>query len=117
MNKMLTQNIKQVRILMDEVSKYCSESICHLSRSQLSQCYRNKTLNPRDVIDRCTELANKHKDLNYFITFCPERAARQADESSKRWAENKSLGTLDGIPIAVKDNFCVKDIRTTCASR
>lgn len=26
------------------------------------------------------------------------------------------MGPLDGIPIAIKDNFCVKDEPTTCAS-
>lgn len=92
-------------------------TISHSVHLQLSQCYRNKTLNPKDVINRCTEIAQKHKELNYFITFCPEQAAIRAEESSQRWDGDKSLGTLDGIPIAIKDNFCVKDIRTTCASK
>lgn len=117
MNKVLTQNIKQVSPWLTDVSANYPSSISHSSFSQLSQCYRNKTLSPRDVIDRCTEVANKYKELNYFITFCPDLAAQQADESSQRWSEDKSLGPLDGIPVAVKDTFCVKDIRTTCASK
>ena len=27
------------------------------------------------------------------------------------------LGPLDGIPVAVKDNFCVLEVPTTCGSR
>lgn len=54
--------------------------------------------------------------LNAFITLTPERAreaARAADEH--RRAGNISL--LSGIPIAHKDLFCTKGVRTTAASR
>lgn len=26
-------------------------------------------------------------------------------------------GALDGIPVAIKDNYCLKDYRTTCSSQ
>ncbi|VAW69726.1 Aspartyl-tRNA(Asn) amidotransferase subunit A @ Glutamyl-tRNA(Gln) amidotransferase subunit A [hydrothermal vent metagenome] len=54
--------------------------------------------------------------LNSFITITREQAlagAALADE--KRKAGN--AGPLTGIPIAHKDIFCTKDIKTTCGSK
>jgi len=54
--------------------------------------------------------------LNSFITVTAElalKAAAEADE--KRKAGN--AGPLTGIPIAHKDIFCTKDIKTTCGSK
>ncbi|VAW64845.1 Aspartyl-tRNA(Asn) amidotransferase subunit A @ Glutamyl-tRNA(Gln) amidotransferase subunit A [hydrothermal vent metagenome] len=56
------------------------------------------------------------EQLNCFITITREqalKAAAQADE--KRKAGN--AGALTGIPIAHKDIFCTKDIKTTCGSK
>lgn len=49
----------------------------------------------------------KNKDLNVYLTLNPnarQQAAQQAE------------APLAGLPIAVKDNFCTKDLRTTAAS-
>ncbi|CAG0907293.1 unnamed protein product [Cyprideis torosa] len=55
------------------------------------------------------------KDLNAFITETPELALKQAQESDERRAAGKAAD-LDGIPIAMKDLFCTKGVRTTAGS-
>ncbi|MBO7059783.1 MAG: Asp-tRNA(Asn)/Glu-tRNA(Gln) amidotransferase GatCAB subunit A, partial [Fibrobacter sp.] len=57
------------------------------------------------------------KNLNAYISVLNERALAKAKESDKRRAEGKSLGALDGIPVAVKDNMCLEGTRTTAASK
>jgi len=56
-----------------------------------------------------------HRALNAFITETPERALDMAKAADERIAKGEA-GPLEGIPIAVKDLFCTKGIRTTAAS-
>ena len=54
--------------------------------------------------------------LNAFITETPDIAIQRAKESDARRASGNTLGSMDGIPIAVKDLFCTKGILTTAGS-
>ena len=55
-------------------------------------------------------------DLNCYITVTPERALADAAASDARRGAGNAL-PLDGIPIAMKDLFATRGIRTTAASR
>ena len=55
------------------------------------------------------------KVLNAFITDTPERALAMAAQSDARIAKGEQLA-LDGLPLAIKDLFCTKDVRSTAAS-
>lgn len=52
-----------------------------------------------------------------FIKVREEEARRRAREIDERRTRGKKLGLLAGVPVAVKDNLCVKGWETTCASR
>ena len=56
--------------------------------------------------------------LNAYITVTGDRAleeARRADDARRR--KGSATGLLEGVPIAHKDIFCTRDVRTTCGSR
>ena len=54
--------------------------------------------------------------LNAFISYQPEIALDQARKSDQLRANGKA-GPLTGIPIAHKDIFCTRELRTTCGSK
>jgi aspartyl-tRNA(Asn)/glutamyl-tRNA(Gln) amidotransferase subunit A len=56
------------------------------------------------------------RDLNAFITETPELALKTAQAADQRLA-NGSARLLEGIPLAIKDLFCTKGVRTTAGSR
>ncbi len=55
--------------------------------------------------------------LNAFLTVTADAALAQADETDARVRSGEPLRPLDGIPVAIKDNLVLQDVRTTCGSR
>ena len=74
-----------------------------LSSVELTQCY----------IHRMTSL---NATYNAYITPCAELAIEMAEKSDARRKQG-TCGVLEGIPLAIKDVFCTKGLRTTFASK
>ncbi|MGN6516712.1 MAG: amidase family protein, partial [Rhizomicrobium sp.] len=55
------------------------------------------------------------KPLNAFVTETPEKALEMAAASDVRIAKGE-LRPLEGLPLAIKDLFCTKGVRTTAGS-
>ncbi|ACV61675.1 glutamyl-tRNA(Gln) amidotransferase, A subunit [Desulfofarcimen acetoxidans DSM 771] len=68
----------------------------------------------KSVYDRTDDLERK---INAYITLTKEKAMRQAEAVDAKIAAGEAIAPLSGIPVAVKDNICTKDVRTTCASK
>jgi len=68
----------------------------------------------RDALDRISRL---NPSLNAFNFVSAERALDRAAEIDRRRASGAALGPLAGVPLAVKDNLCVRGMRTTASSR
>ncbi|CAO2627836.1 Glutamyl-tRNA(Gln) amidotransferase subunit A, mitochondrial [Lemmus lemmus] len=83
---------------------------------EVSAALKQGQVTPTELCRKCLSLIKKTKYLNAYITVSEEVALKQAEESERRYKQGQSLGDLDGIPVAVKDNFSTAGIETTCAS-
>ncbi len=63
------------------------------------------------------QIQAKEPELNAFITVTRETALEAAAASDARRGRGEAIGRLDGIPFSLKDNFSVKGIPMTCASK
>ena len=55
--------------------------------------------------------------LNSFVTVLREDTIlARADDVQKKIENGELTGPLAGVPVAIKDNMCTKDILTTCSS-
>src|SRR5688572_25146545 len=65
----------------------------------------------RDGVEASVNAAEKLNDsLNAFLQIDGSGAIQRA-------SSNATEGPLTGIPIAIKDNICVKGLQTSCGSR
>jgi aspartyl-tRNA(Asn)/glutamyl-tRNA(Gln) amidotransferase subunit A len=71
----------------------------------------------RELTQTCLERIAEHDPaLNAFIEVTPEHALKAADAADQQ-RKAGSAGPLTGVPMAHKDIFCTRGIRTTCASK
>lgn len=55
--------------------------------------------------------------VNAFVTVDEAGALRRAEEVQKQIDAGILTGVLAGVPAAIKDNLCTKDLLTTCSSK
>ena len=89
----------------------------NLTLSEALQKLNNREISAVELTRAYLDRIEKYgADLNCYITTTPERAMADAAASDARRAAGETLA-LDGIPIAMKDLFATRGIRTTAASR
>ncbi len=75
-----------------------------------------KKFSAAELTDAHIAAIEKARGLNAFVTETPDIARAQAKASDARRASG-AASALDGIPLALKDLFCTKGVRTTAASK
>ena len=89
-------------------------SIVDLTLVELIDKIKKKEVSSKETTKAYIERCKKSKKLNSFITEDFDHALKKADTFDNNPNFEKKL---PGIPIAVKDLFCTKDLRTTAGSK
>ncbi|HXW77055.1 MAG TPA: Asp-tRNA(Asn)/Glu-tRNA(Gln) amidotransferase subunit GatA, partial [Candidatus Eremiobacteraceae bacterium] len=86
----------------------------HALRDAIAAKQRTAEEITRDALSAIERL---EPQLRAYITMLPDRAIAKARDVDRRIARGEQVGSLAGIPTAVKDIFCVRDAVTTAGSK
>ncbi len=89
-----------------------------LTIHEIASKIKNKEVSVKEVLDSVySRIDAKEEKVNAFLSFCKDRAYERAAKIQEKIDSGEKLGSLAGIPIAIKDNICIKDMKATCASK
>jgi amidase len=94
-----------------------TSSLCLTSAVEMARLIRTKKLSAREALAahlKQIELVNPK--VNAIVSLVPEMAADAAAKADEMQAHGESLGPLHGLPVAHKDLFETRGIRTTFGS-
>lgn len=100
-----------------------NEELTHLGLCDAAQLIRTKALSPVELAQACLDrIEALDGRLNAFISLAGEQAleqARRAEAEALRGEteDSRALGAIHGVPLALKDLFETRRMRTTAGSK
>ncbi len=91
--------------------------VAGMSIAELSMLVHSGVMSPVEVAEAVFDAIDRHPDKAIFVSLLKDRAMTEAATAARRIVEGRSLGWLDGLPIAWKDLFDIEGTATTAGSR
>lgn len=93
-------------------------SLMRLTAVELGKKIKAKEVTVEQAVREALDaIKAKEEKINGFVTVDEEGALKRAKEVQVKIDEGKLTGPLAGVPVAIKDNMCTKDMLTTCSSK
>ena len=93
------------------------EEYCKLSASAIIDGLKKREFSAVEICrSALSQVEGTGRQLNAFITVTRNRALEQAEKADAKIRRGDNIGALCGVPVALKDNICLTDYPTTCAS-
>ena len=94
-----------------------ADDLSYLTISEAAAGLRRQQFSPLELTKAClARIEAINGKLHSFIKLTVELALRHAEQAEKELYSGNDRGPLHGIPIALKDLYMTKGIRTTCHS-
>jgi len=86
-------------------------SLHDLSAADMLAGFRSQQFSPSEVLDDLlSHVAAWEPHLKALYAFDPDGARAAAKASTERWHKGESAGSLDGVPVTIKDNIATKGV-------
>ena len=93
------------------------DDLCYLSIAETGALLRRREVAALELTQAClARIEAIDGKLHSFITLTADLALEQARRADEEFGAGKDRGPLHGIPVALKDLYMTKGIRTTCHS-
>ena len=94
-----------------------SNQICEMTIAEVAPLLENRKISPIELLDATlARIAKMNPRLNAFWTLTEEQARKQARAAEAEIAAGKYRGPLHGVPVALKDLYYTRGVRTTAGS-
>jgi len=81
------------------------------------QAVKTGNISAEDFVAATIERIQNVDDKLHAFLSVNDKAVDQAREIDKKIKSGQKVGDCFGMPISIKDNMCIKDSKTTCASK
>ena len=93
-------------------------SLMSLTAVELGKKIKAKEVTVKEAVQAAiAQIEASEDELNCYVTVDKEGALKRAEEVQKLIDDGTLTSPLAGVPVAIKDNMCTKDLLTTCSSK